>query len=192
MKHTVKIITILYTLLIFSGNDIFAQKKPVTKPVSKPMVKPVARPVRNSAGSPVRIQTFDNGITMNIKGFKVSAALLRFDNDSKVPDDNTVELNDRINMLITIDSGWRVSGGKVFPGGSEIIKLNTGAEVLRSDDLFKSYEETGVDPGDAKYITLKAIITKLDDKKKYIIVNFRVWDKKGPAELTGSYKFYIR
>ena len=188
MKQSLKILQLVCMLILLNTPFILAQKKPVVKSAAKPTSKPVAGHNSNATVT----QTFSNGIKLNIKGFKVSAAALYFDNDARVPEDNTVALEERINLLITIESGWKLEGEKAFPGGSEIIKLSTGAVVLTSDDLFKSYEETGVSPGDAKYITLKAIITKLDDKKKYIIVTFRVWDKKGPGEITGSYKFYIK
>jgi hypothetical protein len=101
-------------------------------------------------------------------------------------------VNQRVNMRLIIESGWSETDGKVFPGGSEVIKLNTGGVILQSDDLFKAYDETGVSPADARYITLKAIITSMTDKKKYVIVTFRVWDKKSTAEITGSYKLFIK
>jgi hypothetical protein len=161
----------------------------ITLQASAQQTKPVKKPAAVAAApGPV----LKNGIKLKIKGFKVKEASLYFDDESTVPQDNKIEINQRVNMLLVIESGWSELDGKVYPGGSEVIKLNTGREVLRSDDLFKAYDETGVSPADAKYITLKAIITQLDDKKKYVIVTFRVWDKKGTAEITGSYKLFIK
>lgn len=157
-----------------------AQVKPA-KPVKKPAVAPAA-PVTN----------YKNGIKLKAKGFKVSEAYLYFDNQSSVPQDNKVEVNERVNMRLVIDKGWSEVDGKVYPGASEVIKLNTGAVILESEDLFKDYEEEGVNPEDARYITLKAIITAMNDKKKYVIVSFRLWDKKSTNEVTGSYKLYIK
>lgn len=171
-------------LLLFSSHSVKAQVKPRAKTTIKPAAKTIT-PV-------IPTTTFENGIKMKIKGFKVKSAALYFDDNTKVPEDNLVDLDQRINLLIRIESGWKIKDEKVYPGGSEIIKLNTGYVVLKSDDLFKAYDETGVSPEDAEYITLKAIITKLDDKKKYIIVTFRVWDKNSTSEINGSYKFNIR
>ncbi len=137
-------------------------------------------------------KTFENGIQMKIKGFTVKEAALYFDDESKVPADNKVEMNQRINLLIVIDKGWNEVGERVYPGGSQIIKLSDGYEVLKSDDLFVSYDETGVTKEDAKYITLNAIITEIKNKKNAVLVSFRLWDKKGSSEITGTYKFYIK
>ena len=183
MRSFIKGLLFFTGLFLLHNSNLNAQVKKTTT-----AVKPKAKTVTTT----IPFTTFDNGIKMKIKGFKVKAAALYFDDQTKVPEDNMVELDQRINLLITIESGWKAEDGKVFPGGSEIIKLNTGYEVLRSDDLFKAYDETGVSPEDAAYITLKAIITKLDDKKKFIIVTFRVWDKKGSSEITGTYKFHIK
>jgi hypothetical protein len=149
-------------------------------------------PVKKPAVAEVPVVSFKNGIKLKIKGFKVSSAALYFDNESSVPQDNKIDVNQRVNMRLVIEGGWSEIDGKVFPGGSEVIKLNNGYEVLKSDDLFSAYDETGVSPEDARYITLKAIITQLKDKRKYVIVTFRVWDKKGTAEITGSYKLFIK
>jgi hypothetical protein len=154
----------------------------ITKPAKKPAVASPAVPV----------SAFKNGIKLKIKGFKVSSAALYFDNESSVPQDNKIEVDQRVNMRLVIESGWSEIDGKVFPGGSEVIKLSNGFEVLKSDDLFSAYNETGVSPEDARYITLKAVITAIKDKRKYVIVTFRVWDKKGTAEITGSYKLFIK
>jgi hypothetical protein len=154
-------------------------------------VKP-AKPVTKPASGAIQQKSFSNGIKIKSKGLVVSDAKLYFDDQSSVPADNLVEVNQRVNMLITIDKGWSEIDGKVYPGGSEVIKLNNGAMILKSNDLFKAYDETGVSPEDARYITLKAVITEMRDKKKYVIVTFRVWDKKSTAEITGSYKLYIK
>ncbi len=184
MNKYIRGILLVCGVTLLNTEYLQAQKTPTVKPSSKPVIK-IA-----TSHSPQKI--YRNGIQLKIKGFKVKNAALYFDDNTKVPEDNLVDVNQRINLLVTIDSGWAQSDGKVYPGASEIIKLNTGYEVLKSEDLFKSYDEAGVSPEDAKYITIKAVITQLDDKKKYIMVTFRIWDKKGTSEITGSYNFYIK
>jgi hypothetical protein len=151
--------------------------------------KPV-KPAKAVKATPAPV--YKNGIKIKSNGFVLSEAALYFDDGSSVPPDNTVEVNQRVNLQLIIEKGWNEVDGKVYPGGSEVIKLNTGAVVLQSDDLFKAYEETGVSPDDARYITLKAIITEMADKRKYVIVTFKVWDKKGKSVLTGSYRLNIK
>jgi hypothetical protein len=178
MKPYFRLLSLLLVAVTFSITAVAQKAKPAKKPVAATPAVPAS--------------TFKNGIKLKAKGLKVSEASLYFDDESSVPQNNKIEVNQRVNMRLIIESGWSEVDGKVFPGGSEIIKLNTGAVVLQSDDLFKAYDETGVSPEDARYITLKAIITSMTDKKKYVIVSFRVWDKKSTAEITGSYKLFIK
>jgi hypothetical protein len=175
MNPYFRVLSLLLVVIAYSTATVAQKAKPVKK-------TPIATPV----------SSYKNGIKLKAKGLKVTEAALYFDNETSVPQDNKIELNQRVNMQLIIESGWSEIDGRVYPGGSEVIKLNTGTEILKSDDLFSAYDETGVSPADAKYITLKAIITKMDDKKKYIIVTFRVWDKKSTAEITGSYKLFIK
>jgi hypothetical protein len=173
---------IALALVLLASQPGLAQTKPA---------KPIGQPVAKRAPA-AKIQQFANGIKIKSKGFVIKEASLYFDDERPVLEDNRVELNERVNMLIIIDSGWHQVNGQVYPGGSEVIKLNTGKEVLNSGDLFAAYDQTGVSPADARYIILKAKMTEMADKDKYVIVTFRVWDKKGNAELTGSYKLFIK
>ena len=109
-----------------------------------------------------------------------------------MPEGNKVEVNQNVNMLLIIEDGWTVYDGRVFPGSKQVLKLNTGMEILNSEDFFSAFDDTGVSHEDARYITLNAAIAELKDKRNHVIVNFRVWDKKGTAEITGSYKLFVR
>jgi hypothetical protein len=168
------------TIALLAPFAMSAQVKP-----AKPAIKPAA-----ANAAPVKL--FKNGIKIKSNGLVVSEAALYFDDQSTVPANNRVEVNQRVNMRLFIQKGWSEIDSLVYPGGSEVIKLNTGAMILESGDLFKAYDEIGVSPQDAQYITLKAVITEMRDKKKYVIVTFRVWDKKSTAEITGSYKLFIK
>jgi hypothetical protein len=173
-----KIISLLVITLGLVCN-LFAQLK-TAKP--KAEIELSSQPVTNVT----------NNIKMTTNGFKIESAYLVFEDETPVPNDNKVDLNQKVNLRIIVDSGWSLVNGKVYPGASEKIILNTGASVLKSDDLFAAYTEAGVSPEDARYITLKAIITKMDDKKKHAIVTFKVWDKKGTSTITGNYKLFIK
>ena len=178
----------LQTIVLFGV--LFSLAIPVSAQRKKAVKKPVASTqVRSST---METNTIRNGIQLKAKGFKVSEAYLVFDDETLVPEGNRVELNQNVNMLIIIDEGWTETDGRVFPGSKQVLKLNTGVEILNSDELFAAFDETGVSPEDAKYITLNAVITELKNKKNYVIVNFRLWDKKGRSEITGSYKLYIK
>jgi hypothetical protein len=177
MKFCYKPALALICLLLFTGIDAAAQKR---------------KSVRKQVVPTIKNELIKNGITLKSRGFKVAEAYLLFDDENPVPEDNKVSLHQNVNMLLIIDSGWTEIDGRVYPGSKQVLKLNTGAEILSSEELFAAFDETGVSPEDARYITLNAIISDIKDKKKYVIVNFRVWDKKGTSELTGSYKLFIK
>ena len=168
---------LLLSILLFSGISVFAQRKQV---------------VKKAATITTENDFIKNGIKLKNKGFKLSEAYLVFDDETLVPEGNKVELNQNVNMLLIIDGGWTETEGRVYPGSKQVIKLSDGSEILNSEELFAAFDETGVSPGDARYITLNAVVTDLNDKKNYVIVNFRVWDKKGTAEITGSYKLFLK
>jgi len=62
--------------------------------------------------------------------------------------------------------------------------------LLNEKDLFPELGE--IEWKRAQMLTLRAVITSLDKLYDYFLVSFRVWDKKGNGEVTGSYKLYIQ
>ncbi|MEO7766928.1 MAG: hypothetical protein ABIS01_05860 [Ferruginibacter sp.] len=168
---------LLLCILFFAAEPITAQRK---------------RPAKKVKTGPTENNAIKNGIKLKVNGFKVSEAYLVFDDETLVPEANKVELNQNVNMLLIIDEGWTETGGKVFPGSKQVVKLNNGKEIINSEDYFAAFDETGVSIEDARYITLNTLITDEKNRKNYLIINFRVWDKKGTAEITGSYKLYIK
>jgi len=132
-----------------------------------------------------------NGIELKTKGgLEVSQAFLLFDDGSLVPQSNQVKINQYINLRLIIDKGWKSNNGKVSIGASEKISASTGEVALNENDLFQ--HSGPLNEADAKGITLKAVITRLDKLYDYFLVTFRVWDKHSDAEVSGSYKFYIQ
>ena len=168
---------VLIAILLFASSTTYAQKR---------------KAVKKQANTSTANDLIKNGIILQSRGFKVSEAYLVFDDENLVPEGNRVSLHQNVNMLLIIDSGWTERGGRVYPGSKQVVKLNTGAEILNQEELFAVFDETGVSPDDARYITLNTSIPDLKDKKKHVIVNFSLWDKKGTSELTGSYKLYIK
>jgi hypothetical protein len=186
MKLYYQAATALICIVLFSSIHVSAQRR-------KPARKQVTPKAKNELVKPTaKNELVKNGIVFKSHGFKVAEAYLVFDDENPVPEDNKVALHQNVNMLLIIDSGWSEVNGRVYPGSKQILKLNTGVEILNSEELFAAFDETGVSPDDARYITLNAIVSDLKDKQKHVIVNFRLWDKKGTSELTGSYKLFIK
>lgn len=133
-----------------------------------------------------------NNINIKATGVQLKSAVLKLVSGERVPDDNVVSVGEKINLVIILDSAWTVENDRSFIGASEKITTDGGVTALNAGDLFLQYDETGVDPVDAKVIRLNAVITKPGPEVKYYKVDFRVWDKKGTAEIIGDYKFYIK
>lgn len=132
-----------------------------------------------------------NSIDLKASGLKVKQAFLLYQDGTLVPEGNKVDVNQKVNLRLII-SGWKEENGKVFLGASEKIVTNEGNVFVDEPDLFKSYETDGIAPTDAEYITLSATVTMINQLFDYFLVSFRVWDKKGSGEVTGSYKLYLK
>lgn len=131
-------------------------------------------------------------IRIKSTGFLVSNAVLENERELPISAGNVVKLGDVVRLKLIIDHGWKTRDGKVHVGGKEIIRLDDGSEVLRSDDLFASMDQEGVSLTDAEIITMSAQITELLDKKRYAIVSFQVWDKDSDAHLSGYFPLYFQ
>jgi hypothetical protein len=133
-----------------------------------------------------------NGITLKENHLKVSQAfLLREDDGTLLPESNEVGVNKQILMRLIIDSGFTNVGEKVFPGAAEKVETSDGKVLMDEKDLFSAYPD-GVSKKDAGTIGLYVKITSIDKLYDYYLVSFRVWDKKGTADVTGSYKLHIQ
>ncbi|HKH60384.1 MAG TPA: hypothetical protein VKA49_06110 [Flavitalea sp.] len=171
-----KIMTPIFFLaiILFCSCEFTVKQEPSSdnKPVSK--------------GSKIR-----NGIELKTTGdLKVSQAFLLFEDGSLVPSSNEAKVNQEVNLRLIIEGGFTQTNGMVEIGASERIETSTGQVLLDEKDLFSNLGE--IEAARAEALTLKAVITRLDKLYDYFLVSFRVWDKKGNGEVTGSYKLYIQ
>jgi hypothetical protein len=128
---------VLSAILLLASSTTIAQKRKVPKKQAK---------------TATSNELIKNGIILQSRGFKVAEAYLVFDDENLVPEGNKVALNQNVNMLLIIDSGWTENNGRVYPGSKQVLKLNTGAEILTQEELFAAFDETGVSAEDARYI----------------------------------------
>lgn len=133
-----------------------------------------------------------NGIKLKTTAnIKVIKAYLYYDDLSPVPDSNTAKLNENLNLLIKLQPGaWVVKNKFVRLGASEKITTNTGALVSEEKDLFAGLNQ--INPEDARFINLKASMESMTGPVEYLVVSFRIWDKQGKGELSGSFRMHIR
>jgi hypothetical protein len=132
-----------------------------------------------------------NDIDLEVTGVKVKEVYL-VDAGNNLLAENKAGLNEKIYLVLKLDTGWVKENGKSFIGASERILTPAGRVVVSADDIFKDYETTGIDPADSKLITLSALISQADEGLEEFTVNFRVWDKKGSGEVKGKYKFRLK
>ena len=130
-----------------------------------------------------------NGIDFKTKGdIKVSQAFLLYEDGTLVPSSNEAKINQAVRLRLIVE-GWKAVDGKVKLGASEKIETNTGKVFLDEKDLLGN---NLLDAEDAKALTLKAVITGIDQLYDYFVISFRVWDKSGTGEVTGSYRLHLQ
>lgn len=132
-----------------------------------------------------------NDIDLEATGVKLKEAYLMDANRNMIAE-NEARLGEKIYLVIKLDTGWVKENGKSFVGASERIVTSAGKVIVNADDIFKDYETEGLDPVDAKVISLSAMITQADSGVDNFTVQFRVWDKKGEGEVKGKYKFKLK
>lgn len=140
---------------------------------------------KTSSGSKIR-----NGIKLKSGGLEVSQAFLVYPDGSLVPEENLTKVNEDLKLVLRIDKGWKVENDKVEIGASEKVTTSEGNVILDEKDLFK--DQGPANASDASVITLRVSITQINKLFDYYQVDFRVWDKKGTNEVSGSYRFNLK
>lgn len=130
-----------------------------------------------------------NHIIIHEKGLQLSRAYLSYENESLVSEKNDTRLNSPIYLNLHVQKGWVVRDGKVSIGASEKIESDAGELVIDVPDVFAA--TSPFDVNKASRIQLKAGIVSTRAGIDHFIVKFRLWDKYGDGEVTGSYKLYI-
>lgn len=145
----------------------------------------------NDKGSSSSSSKIRNGIVIKSNGIKVEQAFLQFDDGTLVPDDNKIQVNQKVKIRLLV-SGWKEKDGKVFLDASEKMETSEGDVFLDEKDLFSAYTD-GLPPEDAKGLSLSVVITQLSKLYDFFKVSFRVDDKTDPNNFVeGYYKLYLQ
>jgi hypothetical protein len=126
-----------------------------------------------------------NGIVINASGLQVTEAYLKNEAGGLLSNDNKADIGQKVNLVLKI-KGWTVQDGKVKLGAGETISTNDGKSVLDMPDMFSGNDIVSAE--DAGVITINAVITDMDKPYPYFTVSFRVWDKLGSGNISGSYR----
>jgi hypothetical protein len=191
MKKVFSLLSLGASLIILSCNNN-NKSKTDRETQSKPE-KESQKKDNNTDGDIIGVSNGQISNNISIKatgGAKVNSAFLTYPNGDTVPDDNTARIGQKVQLNLYVD-GWLEEKGKVFLGAGEKITTDLGEVVLDEPDMFLSYSD-GISPEDAKIISIRAVITRMDRKFDFFVVYFRVWDKKGNGVITGNYKLRVK
>jgi hypothetical protein len=134
-----------------------------------------------------------NDIKVKSYKAKLKRAYLQFEDGTRVPDDNFVNFSQPVNLILDMDGGWVVEGGKVFLGASEKIIGENGQVLVDAEDLFSAYTNDGISATDAKRVNIEAAIQLRENAPPTSFsVQFRVWDKKSDGYIEGSYMLFSK
>ena len=141
----------------------------------------------------VQISKLYNGIQLKTNKLNVNKAyLIDGETGERIENSNFVDFTSPVKLILMFDeTGWNTDGGVVIPGASETIRSEEGSIILDEKDLFENID--GVTPKDVKVISLTANI-QLDKNSPptEFNISFRVWDKRGPGFVEGSYTLYSK
>jgi hypothetical protein len=137
-----------------------------------------------------------NGINLISRRVQVEKAFLVTDEEeaTRIGEDNFVDFKKGVKMLLYTGDGWEEVNGKVRIGASLKAVLENGKVLVEEPDLFKSYDEPGIDPKDAKTIHLSLYLKQIwtSQEPVTIKVTFKVWDKQSDAFVEGDYTIHTK
>lgn len=181
------------TPLIFVGLALFIARcgqGNSNADANKDTTKIAVDTITKTAPPPPKNDKIRNGIKLTSNILKVSQAFLMDAEGKLVSDDNVTGINQYLTLRLIIDSGWVPNNNIVKIGASEKVVASDGSIVLDEKDLFEGGDE--VSPADANVIDIKVIIQQVIKLVDYYEVHFRVWDKIGAGDITGSYRFNVK
>ncbi len=134
--------------------------------------------------------SFRNNIQLSTSGgLRLSAAYLTGNDGALLPPDNALRRGDTAYLHLVIGGGWMAENRRLFLGATQEVETASGDGVLSSGDLFG--QQQGLPEKEGDRLLLPVVISRSRAGIPYFFVRFRVWDKKGPAAVSGSYRLQI-
>jgi hypothetical protein len=131
-----------------------------------------------------------NGITLKSNILKVSQAFLVDENGAKLEDNNLINSNQYVTLRLIVDSGWIATNGNVRIGAAQKCVTSDGTVISDEKDLFADVTEVPV--ADAGILTLQVHVENPVKLYDYYQVDFKIWDKIGAGEASGTYRFNLK
>jgi hypothetical protein len=103
-----------------------------------------------------------------------------------------IKLGEKVSLQFFDVTGFKVEGGRVYPGMSLTVTNDQGEEVSSNTDLLAYTSREGLTPIDAQTLsaTFALAAPQIVAGKKYIL-HIRIWDKKAAGELTATLPFEV-
>lgn len=131
-----------------------------------------------------------------LSGLKVTNSGLSFEqaymaSDGKALQTDQLKLAQKVTLQLTGVKGFELIDGMAFPGASIEVLDQTGAKAMELPDLFAAYNETGVKPEDAQYLSSALTIGSPLLVGETYTFKSHFWDKNGSGEVNGEMEFTI-
>ena len=134
--------------------------------------------------------SFLNNINIETVGnLSIRSAYLSDKAGNLVPPKNLVQPGEAVYLTLLVSKGWTAIKGRIHIGASQTILTDIGEPVLASGDLFAGRQE--IPEKEGEHLQLQTIITNSRSSIRHFVVQFRLWDKRGNASASGSYRLYL-
>ena len=142
--------------------------------------------------------SFSTGFNKDLlSGLQVTNDGLSYDDayitvDGEKTQENSFAVGDKVVMNFEGVDYYELVDGKAFPGAALLVTDLNGKEMLREDDLFAAYAETGASPEDASILTVALTIgNPMISGEKYKW-QAHIWDRKSDGVIDGSMDIVVK
>jgi len=132
-----------------------------------------------------------------LTGLTVTNNGLSYDNvylssDGKELQSTEFMMGQKIVIQLEGVDGFQLKDGMAFAGASLVVEDDAGNVVTELNDLLASYEETGIKPEDAKFLSANFTVgDPLELNKSYkLIANF--WDNNSESDIICKVDFKVK
>jgi hypothetical protein len=136
-----------------------------------------------------RAQILNGIIVHESGGLVISRAFLASESGELLNARNLVSVGETVYLVLVVAQGWMAQNGFVSLGALQTITTDKGEPVLTSPDLFAGKAQT--EEAKAGQVRLKTVITNSRSDTRTFVVRYRVWDKNGSGEVSGSFQLHM-
>lgn len=130
-------------------------------------------------------------ITMEAKGLKYDNIILKLNRDTLKS--NEVDFEKDLILNVFGLTGFNETVGNIYLGCSLVLSDESGAEIMKYNDLYSYYDVSGIYAADIrKKFSISLSISPPLKKGNSYTWKSRIWDKKGTGEINTELKFKVK